>query len=1051
MNLPLRLVLAAAALLLPIQAQTPPPHPRLLFTAAEIPGLAARTTQPVTSAAWNAFATSVSWPLSSPSPSTQGSWNVQYAMRKLEELSLRYAILGSTSHGNAARTALLAAVSTLTPTGSAPYIQASYASVIAISYDLLHPLLSAQERTQVVNHLIAWVNALKSASNAVTTYQGYAAAVDNFAFSWMAGVAMSLMAIWGDTTSYPNLVPELQATLDKLRIGWMDAVSPDGSIDESYGYSSYGCLWAIHAAVAAQNCGLGDIVAGTNLERTGRWLLSSLFGSRLAWIGDSSPSHKGTRLDTITYWLARRSQDPEVLWGLEQFFALDPASNYTPSQAFSPYANVFLHYPAGLSPVAPALRSGFFRDNLNEGTPTSNKTTAYTGVGTGGQAFLHNSAAPGWTQLGALYLIRDEWMNHNHEDDGHLSIFSEGQDQVLDMGYSGQSGSWAGSQSSDHNIVVVDGAAAFNGAANNYYTPPSPNGRYLGRKEALLLGLGADYVRGAHENMWLMAEASRSVVLVKDPVRPYLVLLDRVNRNGAPASYDALFHGAGPAGGAGTPASPMTITSGGRTLRSVFLSPSGATVLPGSAATCPGSGVVHYRNRVRAQGTAVTFLSVHGKDAPLGVQPLLLPLAGTTGGTLVLPESTDKLLASTAGSAAQEIGDASTRTDARLLWLRTSGPQGLEFLLGEGRSLVHEGQTLASCSSPAVLSARGGRLEISVPDAALAGFGAVVRVPWAVASVTVNGQARVFTTSGNAVHVGTYPVLPPSLEDRLHSFHGGSPGDALLEGPALMLPGEAFGASSGTARLHLRGGAIRPARPFTLSATVAFLATGTPAAALVLRAPSGNGELFRATVQRVGPTTAAIQLAASGPPVTTVYLPLSTSGTLRFGLLADPLSGSVGILDALGAQAGSLPILLDPAGVRLTVDVTAAGTVDDVTYFDSDEDGMIPQGIVFAVCTPTGRVCIAYSCPGLVLHSDSGLYYDGLRLEPWFVDLWYQLAGVHEVFAGPALLPGQPIPLTLREVGLESTYRAVDGQPGTAVAASLTGALGQDLYGGTGL
>lgn len=1025
-------------------AQSPPPHPRLMIRSTDLSALQARVAIAPVSSTLGQCATSVSWPLSSPSPSTQTGWTAMSAMRKMQEVAFHYALNGNLTCGNNAKAALLAACATLTPTGSASYVSSSYPAGLAITYDLVFPLLSAAERTTVINHLIAWCNAIKTGASPVAGYSSYTAAVDNYSFAFNTGLAMALMAIWGDTTAYPNLQTDLNQALAKLRAGWNDGVSPDGSIDESYGYSSYGCLYSIHAAVAAQNCGLGDYLAGTNMLKAGRWLVASLFGNSLVWTGDSSPSHKGTRLDTVLYYIVQRTQDQEAFWALERFMALDPASNYTPSQAFSPYLSKVLYYPLGLTAVRPEVASSFFRDNLNEGTPSGNKTSAYSGVGTGGMAFLHNSTNASETNFGAFYQIRDEWMNHSHEDDGHLSIASEGQFQFLDLGYSAQGGTWAGSQSTDHNIVVADGVTGFNGSGNNYYSPPSPNGRFLGRKEALLLSKGADYVRGSHENMWMMAEASRSTLMIKDPSSPYLILLDRVRKDTTSRNYDTLFHSASAASGAGTAASPMTVTANGKTLRSVFLSPSSVTVLPGTS-TAANSGLTFFRNRVRTTGVSATLLSLHGKDAPASVQPLTGPSANTVGGTHVRGTFTDKILAARASG---EIRDVATSSNARVAWLRFASGSVEEFVMGEGEILVHENTTLALTSVPVVLSARGGRVEVTqVYPGPLGQVGLVVRVPWSVSALTIDGQAVPFTQIEGTLRAGPAPVPPRSLTDRAYTFIEGDIGDADVTGNVIITPDERFTASSGSATLSLLGGAPVAVRPFAFGATVEFGTTLLSAASLLAGTTLNSEDLFRATISRPSPSQVTVTFGRGTALLGTAVIPVQPSHTgVRVSCHANPALGTIRVLDAAGVERASIVVGPWTAALYLRAQVQAGSFLDDITYFDSEENGTTPQGVVFWSSATTGRSAFVFHCPQFLDAEDTSLWYQNQRMDSQITIQWLIQSQMVETMATPHLQGLTVVPLGLREVGFESLGRAVPSIPGITIGASVTSPFGQDLY-----
>ena len=288
----------------PVCAQTPPPHPRIMFTAASVPEIMSRVNTPgsLSAQAYAGLASSAGW--SSPG---LGAWQTMASLRKIHEVSLRYALTGTAVYGDRARNAIMAAIGTptFTPTGLYPYQFATYAASLAISYDLIHDHLTVAQRAPIISHLEQWILALQSGSNVVGSYASYGGCTDNYSFSWASGLVVCLLSIWGES-SQANILPRALQNLNNLRDGWLDAVSPDGSMDESYGYMNYGELWSLYAGMAAEHCGLGDFLSGTNIVKSQKWLSSSLLWDSgkwsLPWFGDSSGQHKGIRWDPIAFY-----------------------------------------------------------------------------------------------------------------------------------------------------------------------------------------------------------------------------------------------------------------------------------------------------------------------------------------------------------------------------------------------------------------------------------------------------------------------------------------------------------------------------------------------------------------------------------------------------------------------------------------------------------------------------------------------------------------------------------------------------------------------------
>ncbi len=1039
---------ALICLAAPSLAQSPPAHPRLLFTAAEIPGIAARLNQAGTpaQAAYAQCAISAEFEIGGalPSLSNQFSWTFQRTLRRMTELAFRYQLTGNTAYGDNAKSLLLTAVPLVIPTGTSPYQMGTYAGAIALTYDMVHSRLSTAERTTVCNHLIAWAAAMQTGSAGPGGYGSYSAATDNFSFSWSTGIALSLMAVWGDV-AYPNIVPAILANVARLQSGWNDVFSPDGSCDESYGYLNYGDSNSMLAGIAAMKCGLGDHLQGTNVLNAGRWITSSLLGSAFVWMGDSGPTHKGLRLDPILYYAVGRSNDAVALWGLDRLYANTPVSDSSVSHAFSPYLNKALFYPVNLVPQPPVVLSAFFRDNLNQGVPTDNKLMNYSQVGLGGHAILHNSPSPSWPQLGALYMIRDEWMNHAHEDDGHLSLVSGGAHHYVDPGYA--TSSFAGAQSVDHNIVLAQGAAGFGGGTNNHYAPPWPNARFLGSRQALLLSRTADYVRGDHANMWMMQEAGRTVVLVKDAVHPYLILVDRVNKDGQSQTYEEVFHAAGPLTGAGTVASPMTITASGQTLKATWLSPSGITIAGGGQAALASSGVIYYRHRVIATGTDTTFLSVHGGDPVSSTTALPGIFANTAGASVVWPWATDRILVRKGSGA---IGDSQTGSDGRFAWIRTVSGSVTEWMLGEGTSLMHAGQTLFAGNSPAVVSVRAGRIDVATVGTAPATTIFTARVGFPVTEVLVNGVSMTFNQAAGLVTVGqTAPGPVASNDDRAYTFDTGFTWDAGTYGAPIITAAGRFGSASGWSGLRLFNAQILPAQPVALGMT-SYLLPGASGTVAGFRVESAQGAADILTVDvrpSQSPGTVDVRLSEGTTTLATANVPLSLqTAEGRFLVFYSPVLGLAQVADHLGVPRATVTLTPRTAGFFVRAIVSPLAQIDDVTLFGSQEDGLTPQGVAFWV-RPDGRAGCVLFAPQIVLAHSLLLNNQGAWLDPAATAVWGAATGVAEFLCVP-FLAGPTLPVGVWEIGLVTTLPAgLSGPSGATAGLMMTTVFGQPLYG----
>jgi hypothetical protein len=1066
-------ILLALGAALPAQIpSTPPPRPRLLFRATDVPLLAAKVTASGTRSAWafGQMSTSATWQCSTTGGGCPGTgneaWRTERSLRAMVELGARYALLGDTGAGQNARTLLLGgswnALNYLVPTGGTPYQTATYPCAIAAAYDLIHPLLSASERAAVISRLEEWITAILAGSSAVGAFSQFGGACDNFSFAWPTGLVFCLLGIWGES-SRPNIPAEVSHWLDFIRDGYLDAISPDGSIDESYGYANYGQLYSMQAMIAGQNCGFGDRIAGTNILHTGKWYARSLLGDSFPWIGDSSPTHKGMRVDPILYAALARAQDGEGLWGLDRIQVYAPVNANLTTWAWSPFLTMALHYPEGLRPVPPAEPSGFFRDNRNiapTGSASWNKLNNNSGLGTGGLAYLHNSHQVG-ELLSALYIVRDEWVNHGHEDDGHLVIASGGRQQVIDRGYAAQGGSYSGAQHLDHNIVVAQGGPAY--ATTNYYTPPAPEGRHHGNARSVLLSPVLDYVAGDHRVAWQMAKSDRTVVLVRDPLLPYLIVCDEVQRFATGTqnvTYEQLWHGSAAATGAGTAANPFTITRNGMPLRSVYLSPGSFSVVSGTAATQSGSNIVYHANKVVASSTAqLTFLSVLAGAAFGTVQPAVAPSANARGATLTGAGFRDQFLVSLDGLVAQ---DSDLWLDGEFAWVRRSQAtlQLASYAVGEARRLIVQGLGLLSASEPVSVSVGGGEIRIARSRGASASTVPTVAcylpASFLLQRVLLDGQPVPHVQVGNLIYVGPAPTLsglpslppPPLTEDRFYTFAGGELLDAeMVPGLTLSAAG-AIQAQPGGAVFAPRGGLSWRNGPLLFAADLGAApgATG-PIATWRIGTTPGGTELASVEVHPDAAGARARVATPAGVIGEWTVQRLGTETLARVRVEYRPATGNLLLTRRDGTSVAATSVTATAGSYHVRLWLSGGASADNIAFFDAAEDKTTPQGLA-AWMGPQGLFGWAICAPGLQQSLALDLYVGGAAIPPPTVAAWLVGSAYGETLVAPYVPAGSPIPGSLREIAFEAGLPSVLSIPGIAYTVVATAGQGHVLAGG---
>ncbi len=1040
------------------QPTTPPARPRLLFSATQLASVQQRIAVPGSRAASAYAALSSSYGFQCGTATgacpggSQESWRVYRTLRFMTEQAFRWRVSGDAAAGSSAKALLCSGtwncVNVLTPTGLSGYVNASYPAAMAIAYDLIHPLLTPAERTTVVAKLELWVAALLLGSSGVGPLSSYDGATDNHSFALATGISMTLLAIWGDSTL--PLIPQTVSTwLDFLRDGLNDAISMDGSVDEAYGYACYGNVYSLNALIAGMNCGFGDRIAGTNILKTPRWYAHSIIGNTFSWMGDSGPTHRGLRFDPVLYYAVARENDAVGLNGLLRIETLQPIDANASTFAFSAWIPVVLHYPESLAPQAPAQPSAFFRDNLNQ-VPTGqsaqwNKTHNYEEQGTGGLALLHTGAS-GAAAFDVCHIIRDEWMNHAHEDDGHLSLAAGGVAHFIDRGYAQNGGAFANAQHSDHNIVTVQGAAAYGGA--NHFNPPGTEGRFNGTRVASLfaMGSGVDYIRGSHAAMWMMQQAERSILLVRDAAQPFMVVLDGVQANGTGAvTMEQRWNSAGPASGSGTVASPMLVTSAGVALRSVWLD-GPVSVIPGAAATSPYSGINYWPHVVSAPATGLkTFMSVHGVGTLQQYVPAVQPVLGTVGGSFSMGGQTHKILARATNGT---LGDAETNTDGRMLWLRKAATGALNgYALLEGSSMNYAGWSLVSSTQPLCVSVCDGRVSVQRIGTSTVPVEVSLHIPfgWPVNSVYVEGVATLYSQTGTRLIIGggaATPVLWGSSA-RFHTFTeaqwlDGTPSSALVP----TTDGRVT-ASSGTATFRLRGGTGWHQGNMWIGCDVqAVGAINSVAGSIRLGSTSGGAEILDASLRRVAGGVAVDVPLALGGSASVIY---PASGEVRVALAWNSTSGMVQFYNRTGQLMGSIlrPPVND-AQQYVTFTTTAAGILDDCSAYDSAHAASRGEGVSVWVL-PSGRLGWSVCAPNYLGALGYSIEAGGWSIPAEMIGAFLTAGQFQEQVA---LVSGAPPASGLEEVAFESQVPLVTTAPGIPYNVAFVSAAGSLLIGG---
>ena len=129
-------------------------------------------------------------------------------------------------------------------------------------------------------------------------------------------------------------------------------------------------------------------------------------------------------------------------------------------EALEPLFCIF--YDETITPTQPRIASAFFRDNApattDTGTSSEERYKNEDDAGTGGVFYVHNDPAQyagSGEQMTLIYRVKDEWVNHGHEDSGHISISRDNTPRWVDIGRA-ETTSFEEGQTHSHNLLLME-------------------------------------------------------------------------------------------------------------------------------------------------------------------------------------------------------------------------------------------------------------------------------------------------------------------------------------------------------------------------------------------------------------------------------------------------------------------------------------------------------------------------------------------------------------------------------------------------------------------
>jgi hypothetical protein len=348
-----------------------------------------------------------------------------------------------------------------------------------------------------------------------------------------------------------------------------------------------------------------------------------------------------------------------------------------------------------------------------------------------------------------------------------------------------------------------------------------------------------------------------------------------------------------------------------------------------------------------------------------------------------------------------------------MAWIRKTGAFVTEWCAAEASSLTFNGQALLMSNAEVVASVRRGFVEVEILDGTLpADLVATFHVPFSPLGVFVNGDPATFSASGATITIGT-PGPALSTEDRYYAFAYGDYWDAIPSGALTITADEKLVCTSAWGALTLRGGQLNPVRPVSVGLSASFDPTWSgerivikmetvPSAGDVLTVGMGlspNPGFFRVDLRTDGTT---------GNSAGTFDVPYGVTPDLgRVALTLDPTTGVVKVYDSGGPLIGTATVFPAAGPFRTRITLGRGVAVDDVTYFDSEEDGQSPRGIAFWLKSG-GRAGFAMRAPSVCTYDLTRLRVGNEFLPQEMLVQWMVVASFYPTSLATSPSGGMP-------------------------------------------
>ncbi len=263
-------------------------HPRLLFSAEDLPGLRTRIAAGgVPAAAWQRVKERADHALATVQPAVvradlavpqnleglERPYNLQNEMPShLIHLGMAYQVSQDAQYGRHAVELLLALADAGWPFWSVHELGiGDLFEGVGLAFDWTYQAMTPAERLRIVSSLAALDEQLlhralveprnMQATNPTTNWSGVVG----------GGTGLAILAMRGEPGASPDLDTYLDLAITRVRDYFTQGFDPTGANMEGHQYLVYGLKNAVPFAVALRRAGLGDIIAGSGLPSVARW------------------------------------------------------------------------------------------------------------------------------------------------------------------------------------------------------------------------------------------------------------------------------------------------------------------------------------------------------------------------------------------------------------------------------------------------------------------------------------------------------------------------------------------------------------------------------------------------------------------------------------------------------------------------------------------------------------------------------------------------------------------------------------------------------------